>query len=81
MLGADVMVLPADHATQPREIALGLIGAGAVEAISLAVIDPMCLEVGVKRIPMTGFVGVYLGPRVHALFDKRDAFALVAHDE
>jgi hypothetical protein len=36
----DVMVMPEFAATQPREVGFGAVGAGAVDAVALLVVDP-----------------------------------------
>lgn len=46
------------RATQAREVGLGVIGAGAVRAVSLLVIDALHFEVSVQRIPRGGFVSM-----------------------
>jgi hypothetical protein len=41
MLRVDLVMLAADHAPEPREEALGVIGMGAVVAEGVGVIDPL----------------------------------------
>lgn len=61
VLRRNVVMLAANHAAQAREIAFRLIGADAVEAVGLAVIDALYREKGVQHVPMRGFVGVDFG--------------------
>ena len=43
----DMMMMPQFAAAHPRKVRLGAVGAGAVDAVSLLVIDPFHREFGV----------------------------------
>src|SRR4029078_4390295 len=55
--GFDAMMLAADHAPQPCEVALCKIGVSAVEAVSLGRIDPFHREGGGEHVPVPKIVG------------------------
>jgi hypothetical protein len=48
-------------AAQAGEIFLGLVGAGAVKAVSLRVVDTLHFKTFVQTIPRIGFVGMNNG--------------------
>jgi hypothetical protein len=54
----DVVMLAVDGAAQAREVAFGLIGAGAISAVRLRVVDPVRGVERLQLIPMRAFVGV-----------------------
>ena len=43
----DMMMMPQFAAAHPRKVRLGAVGAGAVDAVSLLVVDPFHREFGV----------------------------------
>lgn len=49
-------MLAADHAAEPREVALNQIGVRAAVAVGLGMVDPAHLEVGFEQIPMRDLV-------------------------
>lgn len=55
--GFDAMMLTADHTPQPCEVAFRKIGVGAVEAVSLGMIDPLHREGGGEHVPVPKIVG------------------------
>jgi hypothetical protein len=57
----DVMMMPQLPAAHPGEVRLGAVGAGAVDAVSVLVIDPFHREFGVQRIPGWALVGMNEG--------------------
>ena len=54
----DVVVMPEFTAAQPGEVGFGAIGAGAVDAVTVLVVDPLHGEAGMQRVPGRAFVGV-----------------------
>jgi hypothetical protein len=52
----DVVVMAEFAATQKREVGLRAIGAGAVDAIALLVVDPSHGEAGTQRVPGWTFI-------------------------
>src|SRR5208337_5540303 len=54
----DVVVLTDLGAPQPGDIAFGLVRAGAILAVSFAMIDPLHVKAGMEFVPRSGLVGV-----------------------
>jgi hypothetical protein len=54
----DVMVMADRDAAHAAEKAFGLVGAGAVQAVRLLVIDALHLVAAVQVVPCAGLVGV-----------------------
>jgi len=78
---ADVMVLAANHAAKPAEIAFDLVGAGTVEAVRLAVVDALGHPTIVQRVPMARLVGVHDRVTVNEHLGDIDAIGFRAGDE
>ena len=53
----DPEMLAADHAAEPREVALGQIGVCAAVAVGLGMVDPAHLKARIEQIPMGNLVG------------------------
>jgi hypothetical protein len=77
-VGANMMVLSANHQPHPREERLRPIRAGAILAVRYFVVDAPHVVVAVKRIPVARFIRMNLGCTVHPLLDHLDAFIFVA---
>jgi len=58
---SDVVVMPQLAAAQAGEVRLCPVGAGAVDAVAVLVVDPLHGEPGVQRVPGRAFVGVHHG--------------------
>ena len=58
----DMVVVPEFAAAQTREVGFGAIGAGAVEAVTVLMVDPLHREAGVQRVPGRALVGVNTVP-------------------
>lgn len=61
----DMVVLPVLGPAQPREVALGLIGAGPLVREREAVVDPVRLQAGVQGVPVRRLVGVDRAAGLH----------------
>lgn len=73
--GGDVVMLSADHAAKPREVAFDIVGVGAIEeAVALRVVDTRGSEGSFQRVPMGGFVGKNHGARESNAAGNVDAF-------
>src|SRR4051794_33095931 len=57
----DVVMVPEFATAQPREVGLRAIGAGAVYAVTLLVVDPPHREAGVQRVPSGALIGMRCG--------------------
>jgi len=57
----DVVVVPQLTAAQAGEVGLCPVGAGAVDAVAVLVVDPLHGEHGVKGVPGRALVGVHHG--------------------
>ncbi len=79
VLRAHMMMLPFDHPAKAGEIAFGLIGANAVQAVGNRVIDALRVETGVQHVPMRSFVGMDTGGHIGALVGVEHAVSLVAN--
>ena len=60
----DVVMLTINGAAQAREVAFSLIGAGAIPAKRLRMVDPMRVVERLKVIPVRPLVGVNSVPNV-----------------
>lgn len=78
---ADVVMLADLGATQAREVALGLVGAGAVIREGDAVVDAVRGEAGVQRVPVRRLIGVDRRARCDAAGDDLDRLILGADHE
>ena len=76
IVAADPVVLAELGAAQAREVALGLIGAGAIVREREAVVDPLGLEAGVQGIPVRGLVGIDRAAGLDAAGDGGDTLVL-----
>src|ERR1019366_1305180 len=68
----DVMMIPQLPSAHPRKERLRAVGAGAVDAVSLLVVDPFHREFGVQRIPGWAFIGVNDGSLGAPSADERN---------
>src|SRR6185369_6152333 len=57
----DVVVMTEFAAAQTREVGFRAIGAGAVDAVALLVVDPLHGEAGMQRIPGRALIGMNHG--------------------
>jgi hypothetical protein len=80
MRTGNVMMLANLRAPEPRDIAFGLVRAGAIRAIRLTMIDSLHLEARVEVIPGSCFVGMDSAPSGNAPANDRDCLGLVFHD-
>ncbi len=74
----DVVVMPKLAAAQAGEVGFCPVGAGAVDAVAVLVVDPLHGEPGVQRVPGRAFVGVHHGAFGDALTDGRHGGFLAA---
>lgn len=57
-------------AADPAEEALGLVDAGALQAVGALVADALGGEAGMQRVPVGGLVGMDGGGAAHAGLDE-----------
>ncbi len=74
----NVMMVPQLAAAQAGEVRLCPVGAGAVDAVAVLVVDPLHGEPGVQRVPGRAFVGVHHGAVGDPLADGRHGGPLAA---
>src|ERR1700709_2297858 len=72
----DVVVMSEFAATQSGEVGFGTIGAGAVDAIAVLVVDPLHSEAGMQRVPGRTFIGMNRGALGDPQSDGRDGVGL-----
>jgi hypothetical protein len=76
----DVLMLADLRAPEPGDIAFGLVRAGAIRAIRLAMIDPLHLEARMKIVPSPCLVGVDDASSGNASANDRNGLGLMFHD-
>jgi hypothetical protein len=70
---------PGNRASQPRDIALRLVRAGAVLAVSFAMIDPFHIKARVEIVSSSRLVGVDDAASGDATTNDRDGLGLMFH--
>ena len=81
ILARDVVVRADFHPAQAREVAFSLIGADPFVVIPNAVIDPVRVPPGMKRVPSGAFVGMDRRQRANVIAHQRHCIAFTGNHE